>query len=101
MTRPPHDVPEAERMDFGSLRVPVVEGFEVQVSMAEDQPARVTVVHGESGLQLQAFAAPTTGGLWADVRQEIADEGAKAGGESDAEDGPSGVGRPGAGGVAR
>jgi uncharacterized protein DUF3710 len=85
------DVPEAERMDFGSLRVPVVEGFEVQVSMAEDQPAWVTVVHGESGLQLQAFAAPKTGGLWADVRQEIADEVAKAGGESAAADGPFGV----------
>jgi len=56
------DVPEAERIDFGSLQVPVREGFEVQVSMAEDQPAWVTVVRGDSGLQLQAFAAPKTGG---------------------------------------
>jgi hypothetical protein len=63
------DVPGADRIDFGSLRVPVREGFEVQVSMAEDQPAWVTVVSGDSGLQLQAFAAPKTGGLWADVRQ--------------------------------
>jgi hypothetical protein len=85
------DVPRAERIDFGSLRVPVVEGFEVQVSMAEDQPAWVTVVHGESGLQLQAFAAPKTGGLWADVRQEIAEEVAKAGGQCAEADGPFGV----------
>jgi len=85
------DVPEAERIDFGSLRVPVREGFEVQVSMAEDQPAWVTVVRGDSGLQLQAFAAPKTGGLWADVRQEIADEVAKAGGECEEADGPFGV----------
>jgi hypothetical protein len=85
------DVPGAERIDFGSLRVPVVEGFEVQVSMAEDQPAWVTVVRGDSGLQLQAFAAPKTGGLWADVRQEIAAEVAKAGGECAEADGPFGV----------
>jgi Protein of unknown function (DUF3710) len=85
------DVPEAERIDFGSLRVPVREGFEVQVSMAEDQPAWVTVVSGDSGLQLQAFAAPKTGGLWADVRQEIAAEVAKAGGECEEVDGPFGV----------
>jgi Protein of unknown function (DUF3710) len=85
------DVPETERIDFGSLRVPVREGFEVQVSMAEDQPAWVTVVRGDSGLQLQAFAAPKTDGLWADVRAEIADEVAKAGGESEEADGPFGV----------
>jgi len=85
------DVPEAERIDFGSLQVPVREGFEVQVSMAEDQPAWVTVVRGDSGLQLQAFAAPKTGGLWADVRQEIADEVAKTGGECEEADGPFGV----------
>ena len=85
------DVPEAERIDFGSLRVPVREGFEVQVSMAEDQPAWVTVVYGDSGLQLQAFAAPKTGGLWADVREELADEVARAGGECEEMDGPFGV----------
>ncbi len=85
------DVPEAERIDFGSIRVPVREGLEVQVSMADDQPAWVTVVHGDSGLQLQAFAAPKTGGLWADVREEIAAEVTKAGGESAEADGPFGV----------
>jgi hypothetical protein len=85
------DVPGAERIDFGSLRVPVREGFEVQVSMAEDQPAWVTVVRGESGLQLQAFAAPKTGGLWADVREEIAAEVTRAGGECEEVDGPFGV----------
>jgi hypothetical protein len=88
-----HDegVPPTERLDFGSLRVPVTEGCEVQVSMADDQAAWVTVVRRDSGLQLQAFAAPKTGGLWADVRQEIAAEVAKAGGRSEEADGPFGV----------
>jgi hypothetical protein len=85
------DVPPADRIDFGCLQVPVAEGCEVQVSMADDQPAWVTVVRGDSGLQLQAFAAPKTDGLWADVRQEIAAEVAKAGGQSEEADGPFGV----------
>jgi hypothetical protein len=85
------DVPQAERIDFGSMHVPVAEGCEVQVSMADEQAAWITVVRGDSGLQLQAFAAPKTGGLWADVRQEIAAEVAKAGGQSEEADGPFGV----------
>jgi Protein of unknown function (DUF3710) len=85
------DVPQADRIDFGCLQVPVAEGCEVQVSMADDQPAWITVVRGDSGLQLQAFAAPKTDGLWADVREEIAAEVAKAGGQSEEADGPFGV----------
>src|SRR5262249_56605098 len=57
----------------------------------EDEPAWVSVVRGASGLQLQAFAAHKTGGLWADVRQEIAAEVAKAGGHSQEADGPFGA----------
>ena len=48
-------------------------------------------MRGDSGLQQQAFAAPKTDGLWADVRQEIAAEVAKAGGSSEEADGPFGV----------
>jgi hypothetical protein len=85
------EVPPAERIDFGSIQVPATEGCEVQVSMADDQAAWITVVRGDSGLQLQAFAAPKTDGLWADVRQEIAAEVVKAGGQSEEADGPFGV----------
>ena len=85
------DVPPAERIDFGSMQVPLADGCEVQVSMADDQVAWITVVRGDSGLQLQAFAAPKTGGLWADVRQEIAAEVTKAGGRSEEADGPFGA----------
>jgi Protein of unknown function (DUF3710) len=85
------DKPQGDRIDFGCMHVPAAEGCEVQVSMADDQPAWVTVVRGDSGLQLQAFAAPRRDGLWADVRQEIADEVVKAGGQSEEADGPFGV----------
>jgi hypothetical protein len=81
------EAPEADRVDLGSLQVPVGEDYEVQVSMTEDQAAWVTVLLGESGLQLQAFAAPKSGGLWDEVRQEIAAEVTKSGGQAEETDG--------------
>src|SRR6185437_1108612 len=85
------DVPEAERIDFGSLQVPVTEGSEIQLNIAEDQGPLIVVVRGDSSLQLQAFAAPKSGGLWNDVRQEIATAVSQAGGRSQEADGPFGT----------
>lgn len=82
--------PEAERLDFGCLLVPVKDGFDVQVLFSDDQGVSVAVVSGDSGLQLQPFAAPRTSGLWHEVRHEIAAEVAKAGGQSREQDGPFG-----------
>jgi len=82
--------PDAERIDFGGLQVPCREGFDIQINMAEDQGVWIAVVQGESGLQLQGFAAPKTSGLWDEDRQEIAEEIAKAGGTSTEADGPFG-----------
>jgi len=76
------DYPEAERIDFGSLQVPVREGFDVQVFVSEEDGISIAVVNGDSGLQLQPFAAPRSSGLWHEVLPEIAEEVAKAGGQS-------------------
>ncbi|MGE5133741.1 MAG: DUF3710 domain-containing protein [Gemmatimonadota bacterium] len=76
------DVPPADRVDLGSLQVPVGGDYDVQVSMAEDQAAWVSVIKDESGLQLQAFAAPKSGGLWDEVREEIAAEVRRSGGQA-------------------
>jgi len=59
--------------------------------VVDNQPAWVTVMQGDSGLQLQAFAAPKSGGLWDEVRQEIAAEVARSGGQCTEADGPFGV----------
>jgi hypothetical protein len=83
--------PERERMDFGSLLVPVGEGLDVQFNMAEDMGVSITVVRGDNALQLQAFAAPKTSGLWDELRQEFAEELAKSGGESHEAPGPFGA----------
>lgn len=84
------DFPDSERIDCGSLLVPVQDGFDVQINIAEEQGAWVAVVSGDSGMQLQAFAAPRSGGLWDEVRHEIAANIAESGGSCTEADGPSG-----------
>ena len=84
------DVPPLNRVDFGSLQVPVVDGFEIQLNIADDQGPLIAVVRGDSSLQVQAFAAPKSDGLWEDVRQEIITAVAEAGGQAEEADGPFG-----------
>ena len=85
------DIPAQDRIDFGSLQVPAGDEFEIQVSVADNQPAWITVVSGDSGLQLQAFAAAKSGGLWDEIRAEIAAEVARTGGDSSEAEGPFGT----------
>lgn len=89
--------PPGERVDLGSLLVPVREGLDVRIVLADAAtPVWVDVVAGDvlnggSILQLQAFAAPKTRGLWDDKRQEVADEVAASGGQSEERAGPYGT----------
>jgi hypothetical protein len=82
--------PDQPRIDFGSLLVPVRDGYDIQVLMSEEDGIAVAVVHGDSGLQLQPFAAPRSSGLWHEVLPEIVQEVANAGGQSVEQDGPFG-----------
>ena len=66
--------PALERVDLGSLQVPVGPEHEIQLVMAEQHGAWVTVRYRESEVQIQAFAASRRGALWDDVRAEIAAE---------------------------
>jgi hypothetical protein len=75
--RGPYDVRHApagmQRLDFGSLQIPAVEGVEVRVQADPDGVVEVIVlVEGESALQLGVFAAPRSEGIWDEVRDEIA-----------------------------
>src|SRR5262245_65521809 len=51
------DVPDQERLDFGSLLVPTGGGIEGQVIVVGKQPAWVGGMHRDSGRHRQAFAA--------------------------------------------
>jgi hypothetical protein len=61
------------RLDLGGLRVPGAEGMELRLELdeASEVVQAVTVVQGDSTMQLMAFAAPRTEGIWDDVREEI------------------------------
>lgn len=75
-TTGPYDASEApedvEMIDLGSLRIPVVEGVEVRVQAAPDGSVQqVLLVHGDSVLQLAAFAAPRSEAIWDEARADI------------------------------
>jgi hypothetical protein len=74
--------PARDRVDLGSLQVPMGPEHEIQLVMADQHGAWVTIRHGESEMQVQAFAAARRGALWDDVRAEIAKEVRDAGGDS-------------------
>lgn len=65
----------AGRLDLGALRVVGVPGMEVRLEVEEEsqQVVGVTAVLGESAVQLQAFAAPRSAGIWDEIRSEIAE----------------------------
>jgi hypothetical protein len=74
--------PPRERVDLGSLHIPMGPEHEIQLVMADQHGAWVTIRHGESEMQVQAFAAARRGALWDDVRAEIVKEVREAGGDS-------------------
>ena len=73
----PWDVTEVDgrdgRLDLGALWMRGLPDMELRLEV--DQQTQVvnaaTAVIGDSALQLQAFAAPRTAGLWDDIRSEI------------------------------
>jgi hypothetical protein len=82
---------QRERVDLGSLQVPVGPEHEIQLVMAEQHGAWVTVRHGDSELQLQAFASSRSGELWDDVRADIRREVTEAGGQAGETEGQFGT----------
>ncbi|ONH30444.1 DUF3710 domain-containing protein [Pseudofrankia asymbiotica] len=79
--RGPYDVEDAprddiHRLDVGALRVPALEGAQIQfqVEEASGRPMSVVVADGHSAMELAVFAAPKTRGLWDDVRAEIIEQ---------------------------
>jgi hypothetical protein len=81
---------EVQRLDLGALQVPVPDGCEVRVDVQEDQVVAATLVDGRSAIQIHAFAAPKTQGIWTEVRDEIAESLRTGGGSAEEVDGPFG-----------
>jgi Protein of unknown function (DUF3710) len=80
-----------QRVDLGALRVPVVPGMELRLEVGpEQQIVGATLVLGDSTLSVAAFAAPRAGGVWDDVRAELARTASGQGGSLKEVDGPFG-----------
>ncbi len=71
-----------DRVDLGAVWIRGVPGMELrlEVDQQTQQVNAATVVIDESALQVQAFAAPRSSGLWDEIRQEIAEAVERQGG---------------------
>lgn len=73
----PRDVSELESrkgyLDFGALLLPALKGQKVRLDI--DQKTKrvvsLTIAVGQASIQVQAFSAPKSGGIWEDVRSQI------------------------------
>lgn len=85
----PYDAAEApddgwNRLDLGSLRLPVPDGAQLRVEVESSGPVRaVHLMTGLGQFTINAFAAPRSGGLWREVAPELVSrlraEGARVG----------------------
>lgn len=78
------------RVDLGAVHIPMTDGMELRLDVQDDVIVSATLVDGHSMLQIHAFAAPRSSGIWAEVRTEIAESLRGSGGEAHDEDGPFG-----------
>lgn len=76
------DAGQANRIDLGSLRIPVIDGMQVQLEAQEENGSilAVSLIHKGGALRVQAMAAPKTEGLWAQVRKQVSASVTAAGG---------------------
>lgn len=96
-TAGPFDASEVDssegRLDLGSLWVAGVPGMQLRLEIEEEgqQVVGVTALLEESAVQLQAFAAPRSYGIWDEIRTEIADSVVSQGGTVEEGRGPLGT----------
>ncbi|HEX5493122.1 MAG TPA: DUF3710 domain-containing protein [Mycobacteriales bacterium] len=77
------DLPDdrIDRVDLGSLRVPIIQGVDVRVDVGpEGTIVAATLSHPSGQMQVGVYAAPRTEGIWDDVRKEILAQIASQGG---------------------
>ena len=81
------------RIDLGSLRIPAVDGMQIRLEnpggAGQEISAAVLVLAG-STLELRAFAAPRTIGIWEELREDITAELTRARARFEVEDGEHG-----------
>lgn len=86
-------VDEPDYVDLGGLIVRGRSGFDLQIATDEgtDQLGAVMFVMPDAAVELRAFAARRSGGLWDEVQAEIVEEVDRLGGAHEEGDGPYGT----------
>ena len=87
------DVPErGTRLDLGAVWLPGREGMALRMETNESgsMVTAVSITLNGSSLQVQAFAAPRSDGIWDEIRSEIGESVTKQGGSADDLPGPFG-----------
>lgn len=93
----PWDISEKEAsgsaMDFGPLKIPTARGMELRLEVERGTSKVVGVTLGAAGslIQIQAFAAPRSRGLWQEIRSEITQGIRERGGTADLHEGRMGT----------
>jgi len=78
--------PQATYIDLGAIRLPAREGtiqMRLEIEEKTNKVIAATVQLADSAVQLQAFAAPRTAGIWDEIRAEIAASVSRQGGQID------------------
>jgi Protein of unknown function (DUF3710) len=94
--RGPFDEADAEekpgRVDLGALKIPGRHGMALRMELdrASRRVIAANVSIGQSNLQVQAFSAPRTAGIWDDIRAQISESITKQGGQVTETTGPFG-----------
>lgn len=66
---------EVNRLDLGSLRLPVPDGAQLQVEVDRTGPVRSVHLMTPLGqITVTPYAAPRSGGLWREVREELVNQ---------------------------
>ncbi len=95
----PFDADEVElsgdsvtRVDLGALVITPWDGLGLQLQVTEATRAvqAVTAVWKNSGLEVALFAAPASGGLADELREDVVEEAEQAGGNAELAEGPFG-----------
>lgn len=65
----------SDYLDFGSIYIPYFQGIELRVKKQREtgQVLGMTVTYGSSSVEVEAFAAPKTTGIWQDVCKDLLD----------------------------
>jgi hypothetical protein len=85
--------PELPRIDLGAMVLAGFPGAELRLQMSEEtqQIVSAMLIHQNSALEVGAYAAPRSGGLWTELREEIMASATEAGGSASLAEGPFGV----------